>query len=116
MTNILKMMEESCKVTITANEQLYFEETFSNNDVASKFIVNWICSPRFRKLVEPVSSDFEIPDHFESDSENMEEAFNNIREVPMLDVDCRDIKYDITKSNSYIIIGFENENHEMIFG
>ena len=117
MINILKMMEESCKVTIMADDKLYFESTFANNEVASKFIANWLISSRFRDLVEPVSKDLKIPDYIDGEeSKDMTEVFNQVVEVPMVEEKFNDVTYTINKSNSYIIVGFENENHEMIFG
>lgn len=113
--NILKMMEESCKVIIVVDGQLYFEETFANNEVASKFVADWIFDKEFRIGVKPFSEEFEIPDHFYEEFASKEDVFNKVVEASHFEV-AANVKYEIIKENSYIVVGYENSNHEMVFG
>lgn len=111
--NTFKMMEESCKVKITANGVTYFEAVFANNVIASKFITDWLFDTQFRMSVEPISKYLVIPDHFDQIFDSKEELLKEISESSVYYV-TGDMAYEIFKNDSYIILGYENANHEMI--
>lgn len=114
--NVLKMMEESCKVVIMADGQLYFEEVFVNNIVASKFITDWLSDEQFRMSIEPFSPELKIPDHFSEELPQKDELLNKIIESsPSYEVSA-DVRFEILKKNSYIVVGYEDSKHEMVFG